>query len=48
MVASGELDSKQANTIIMGCNAVLSSIRIDDQQRKIDEFERILEEIKEE
>ncbi len=42
MVANGEMDHKTANTIILGCNAVLSSIRTDDQQRKIDELERIL------
>lgn len=44
MVANGELDNKTANTIILGCNAVLSAIRIDEQQRKIDELERILNE----
>lgn len=42
MVANGEIDSKTANTIILGCNAVLSAIRTDEQQRKIDELERIL------
>ena len=42
MVANGQMDSKRANTIILGCNAVLSSIRADDQQKKIDELERIL------
>ena len=42
MVANGEMDSKTANTIILGCKAVLSAIRTDEQQRKIDELERIL------
>lgn len=46
MVANNQMDSKTANTIILGCNAVLSSIRTDDQQRKIDELERILNGIK--
>ena len=46
MVANGEIDNKTANTIILGCNAVLSSIRTDDQQKKIDELEKILNEIK--
>ena len=41
MVANGEMDNKTANTIILGCNAVLSAIRTDDQQKKIDELERI-------
>lgn len=44
MVANGQMDNKTANTIILGCNAVLSSIRTDDQQKKIDELERILNE----
>ena len=42
MVANGEMDNKTANTIILGCNAVLSAIRTDEQQRKIDDLERIL------
>lgn len=45
MVANGQLDNKTANTIILGCNAVLSSIRTDEQQRKIDELERLLNKI---
>ena len=46
MVANGEMDNKTANTIILGCNAVLSAIRTDEQQRKIDEMERILSNVK--
>lgn len=46
MVANGEMDTKRANTIILGCNAVLSSIRIDEQQKKIDELELILKDVK--
>ena len=42
MVVNGELDNKTANTIILGCNAVLSAIRTDEQQKKLDELERIL------
>ncbi len=45
MVANGEMDNKTANTIILGCNAVLSAIRTDEQQRKIDELEKILSEV---
>lgn len=45
MVANGEMDSKTGNTLIVGCNAVLSSIRADEQQRKINELEKILEEV---
>lgn len=46
MVANGEMDNKTANTIILGCNAVLSAIRTDEQQRKINELENILNNIK--
>ena len=46
MVANGEMDNKTANAIILGCNAVLSAIRTDEQQRKIDELERILSNVK--
>lgn len=42
MAVNGEIDSKTANTIILGCNAVLSAIRTDEQQKKIDELEKIL------
>lgn len=46
MVANGEMDNKTANTIILGCNAVLSAIRTDEQQRKINELENILNDMK--
>ncbi len=42
MVVNGQMDTKTANTIIVGCNAVLSSIRVDEQQRKIEELEKII------
>ena len=45
MVANGEMESKTAITIILGCNAVLSSIRSDEQEKKIEELNRLLEEM---
>lgn len=48
MVANNQIDTKIANTIILGCNAILSSIRTDDQQKKIDELEKVLNGIKQE
>lgn len=45
MVANGEMESKVANTIILGCNAVLSSIRVDEQEKKIDALADMLEEM---
>ena len=43
MVVNGEMDNKTANTIILGSNAVLSAIRTDEQQRRITELEKVLE-----
>lgn len=42
MVLNGELDTKTANSIILACNAILSGIRTDDQEKKIAELEEIL------
>lgn len=44
MVLNGELDTKTANSIILACNAILSGIRTDDQEKKIAELEEILNE----
>ena len=44
MVINKEVDNKTANTIIIACNAILSAIRIDEQQRKLDELERFIQE----
>lgn len=39
---NGEIDPKEANAILYACNSVLSSIRIDEQQKKIEELEQLL------
>ena len=44
MVLNGQLDPKRANTIIYASNAILGSIRADEQQKKIDELEQLLRE----
>ena len=46
MAVNGEIDTKTANTVILACNAVLSAIRTDEQQRKIDQLEELLSEVK--
>ena len=46
MVANGEIPTAQANSIIVGCNAILGCIRTDEQEKKIKELETILEEYK--
>lgn len=45
MAMNGKIDTKTANTIILACNAVLSAIRTDEQRKKIDELEELLNEI---
>lgn len=45
MALNNEIDTKTANTIILACNAVLSAIRTDEQQKKIDELEELLDEV---
>ena len=45
MVANGEMDSKTGNTIIVGCNAVLSSLRTDEYEKKVEELAELLEEV---
>lgn len=45
LVANNEMDTKKANTIILACNAVLSAIRTDEQQKKINELEQLLDDI---
>lgn len=42
MTYKGELDTKTANSIILACNAILSGIRTDEQEKKLIELERIL------
>lgn len=46
MAVNGEIDTKTANTIILACNSILGAIRTDEQQKKIDQLEVILDEIK--
>lgn len=45
MLLNGELDPKSANTLIYACNAALGAIRIDEQQIKLEELERLVKEI---
>lgn len=46
MAVNDEIDTKTANTIILACNSILGAIRTDEQQKKIDQLEVILDEIK--
>ena len=46
MLLNRELDSKTANAILYAINVTLGSIRVDEQQRKLDELEQIVEEMR--
>lgn len=45
MVLNGEIAPKTANALLYGCNVCLSAIRIDDQQARIDELEKVVEDL---
>ena len=45
LLLNGEIDSKTANAILYAINVALGSIRVDEQQRKLDELEQIAEEL---
>ena len=47
LVANGEMDTKQANTIILACNTILGAIRLDEQQKKIEMLEELVNEFTE-
>lgn len=44
-VRGGELSPQQGNSITASLNVILSSIRIDEQETKIAELERLLAEV---
>lgn len=44
MVLNGEIDTKTANALLYGCNVCLGAIRVDDQQAKLNELEKLVKE----
>lgn len=46
MLLNGEIDAKTANAILYAANVTLGAIRTDEQQAKIDELEKIVEEMR--
>ena len=46
MLLNDELEPKPANAILYACNVCLVSIRTDEQERRLDELEKLVEEIK--
>lgn len=47
MLLNGEVDAKTANALLYGCNVCLGAIRVDDQQAKLDELEKMMKELEE-
>lgn len=46
MLLNKEIDSKTANAILYAINVTLGSIRVDEQQQKLNELEEIIEELR--
>lgn len=44
MLLNDELDPKAANAVLYACNVCLASIRTDEQERRLDELERLVKE----
>lgn len=47
MLLNGEIDAKTANAILYGCNVCLGAIRVDDQQARLDELEKVIKDMEE-
>ncbi len=45
MLLNSELDSKTANAILYACNVCLGAIRTDEQEKKLDELEKLVEQL---
>lgn len=44
LVLNDELEAKNANAILYACNVALGTIRTDEQQKKLEELEALIEE----
>ena len=47
MVLNGEIEPKKSNAFVYVSNAILTSIRIDEQEKQIQELKQIVQEIQE-
>ena len=45
MLLNGEIDAKTANGLLYGCNVCLGAIRVDDQQARLNELEKLIKEM---
>lgn len=44
MLLNDELEPKAANAVLYACNVCLASIRTDEQEKRLDELERLVKE----
>ncbi len=44
MVLNGEIEAKDANAIMYACNITLAAIRIDEQEKRLQELESLINE----
>ena len=47
MLLNDELDPKTANALLYACTVCLGAIRVDEQQAKLDELEKLVREVEE-
>lgn len=47
MVANDKIDQKKANSIVYITNSILTSIRVDEQEKQIQELKELVQEIQE-
>lgn len=45
MLLNHEIDAKTANALLYSCNVIAGIIRVDEQQKKLDELEQMVKEI---
>lgn len=45
MLLNNEIDPKTANAILYACNVCLGAIRTDEQEKKLDELEKMVMEL---
>lgn len=45
-ILNDEIDTKKANAFVYVANGILQSIRVDEQEKRIDELEKILNDSK--
>lgn len=45
MLLNDDIDPKTANAILYACNVCLGAIRTDEQEKKLDELEKLVEQL---